>query len=342
MGEAVAVFKVVMHISRWFQIGEAPPPVRPMPYEVACTCGQVARGERQRHHQVIRCAGCRRKLFVFPASPFPPLDGSVAAQPPQAGKSARRRRRPWLVPLLAAALTMAVVVVALLLSLQHFLVQPTQESTARKARREQIEQHLAAGVKALSDGEFKLAAEELESAHAIREQYPQTLSAEDNRRLTQLHRQASLLAERETSSLDQILARWKDLPDKEWKAAFAGNYQGKTLVLDVDVRRDASRRYLVDLRQRHGDEPLRLDLQQLKLLQGLSLENRQHLLLAGRWANVSRQREQDKLVWIVSLDPDSGVLLTNVGAVRACLPVPPDAEVQALLKRQAAWVAEMP
>jgi hypothetical protein len=252
-------------------------------------------------------------------------------------------RRLWLLPVLAALATLIVVGGAVWYVLSVTVLH-SPPSASRVVERETIIAHLARGEKALSAGDFRLAARELESAQALGDQTPQGLTAEERRKLAQLAREAAILAEWESQALDLILSRWSNLPERDWRAAFTGNYQGKAFLFDVDVRRDATGRYEVSLPRRVGAEPYRLDLQELKLLRHLPLENRQRVLFAARLAQIRREvaAGDKERRWVVQLEPQTAVLLTDPGAVAACLGQPPDAELQAVLKRQATWVVELP
>jgi hypothetical protein len=331
------VFKVMGNLSRWWQPGGDAHAFQAVAYEVVCTCGRTARGHRHARHQVIKCADCGAKLFILPGSPLPPV-GSPPGQKPLSPSA--RGWRFWLVPLGAAGLTLIAVVCVLRFVIWPLLLPPGT-SGPRTDKREEITQHIDAGRGALADGDFRRAVQELASARTLREQHPNCLAPEESRQLTQLERQASLLADRLVESLDQVLARWAMQPERDWKASFQSNYRGKALVLDVNVRRDAARQYEVILRERVGAEPLRLDLHDLKLLHHLPLSDRQRLLLMARLANVRRDTIDNRL-WVIELESDSGVLVTDPGAVKIIYPQGADGGLDEVLKRQAAWVAEGP
>lgn len=47
-------------------------------------------------------------------------------------------------------------------------------------------------------------------------------------------------------------------------------------------------------------------------------------------------------VWVIRFKPDSGVLLTDAEVAATASPLPLDDELQAVLRRQAEWAAELP
>src|ERR1700735_4927351 len=103
----------MLPVGNWFKNGSRQPSWL-VPFEVACTCGLVARGHRQPSHQVLTCKGCQRQLFVLPISPFPPL---VSPQDKKLGPAASPQPtgglRPWIMPLAAASLTLVIVIAVL-------------------------------------------------------------------------------------------------------------------------------------------------------------------------------------------------------------------------------------
>src|SRR5262245_41726437 len=106
----------------WKRLWRRPNP--PVPFEVACDCGQVQRGLRGRRSQVTRCPSCGGTLFVFPRSP---LSAVPEEQPAALGTPGPGGRSPWLLPLVAACVTLVVVVVAYIL-LFSSLLRPTGPS----------------------------------------------------------------------------------------------------------------------------------------------------------------------------------------------------------------------
>jgi hypothetical protein len=126
--------------------------------------------------------------------------------------------------------------------------------------------------------------------------------------------------------------------DDEWKARFRTEHLGKAIVFDDTVALDRSGRpALAVYRVSAGGEAARLALEDLRLLRRLPLDVPQRMIFGGRLADLWRE---DGGGWAFRFEPDSGVLLTDAGAVTACLG-PPDADLLAVLRRQQHWVSEL-
>jgi hypothetical protein len=223
--------------------------------------------------------------------------------------------------------------------LHRHLHPPT---AARKPKT--IGQHIDAGRAALGHGDFLLAARELEAAKAIRALNPVLLSAAEARELTQLHRQAALLASWLSEQSDSLGAILEDAADKfhkneqEWRRVFEKRYRGRAIVFDAEIKRDDAGHfqisYVVFVRGRQA----RLDLTDLQLLKSLPLQEPQRLLFGLRLADLHLEPEG---VWVIRFEPDSGVLLTDLGAAAACC-LQPEEELKELVERQAEWLASRP
>jgi hypothetical protein len=288
------------------------------------------------------CAGCGEMLFVLPLSRLPAFQ-SDARQTPRRGWLADQWQRvahvsPWAPPLAAGAITLLIAVVSFALILYGHL--PSRRGVI-DAGPEAIASNVQAGERALSQGKFRLAAQVLSAAENLRVRYPDTLSLADRRQLTQLYRQAALLADLLSESLNEVLQHAADLTEldeREWQATFRARFEGRSVVFEDDVRRDSAGTcrllgYPLFVRGQRA----RLALGDLDLLRLLPLDTSQRLLFGARLARIRRDYDG---TWVVHLQPDSGVLLTDFGAATACTPLAP-AELRAILARQAAWVAEL-
>jgi hypothetical protein len=204
-----------------------------------------------------------------------------------------------------------------------------------------IGQHLEAGRTLLAQGKFFRAVQELEPAREIQAQHPDLLSPAERRELTQLHRQAALLANLLSEPLEEILRHAAELvqqDEQEWQRVFAERYRGKALVFDAELQRDEVGQlqigYAVFVRGRQA----RLDLTNFQLFKGLPLQQPQRLLFGLRLADISLEAEG---IWVIYFEPDSGVLLTDLGAAAACCSQPEE-DLKDLVMKQAEWLVSRP
>jgi hypothetical protein len=255
---------------------------------------------------------------------------------PAAAGRALTRWRLWALPGLAVALTVLALAVA-----YHFIVPPRvppAESAQRglKAVGDEIAafDRLAAARAQMARGNFRLALDDLRAARALHE--PASWPRGSRLELAQLQRQAELLADLMPESLGEVVGHAAGVQEKEWQADFRYRYRGKAVVLDLEVHAGADGRYEHDWLLRARDEPARLELGGLELLRRLPLDRPQRLLFGARLAAVRREPGRG---WVVRLEPDSGVLITDPGAAVACFLSPEEPDVRALLQRQADWAA---
>ena len=294
-------------------------------FAVKCSSGHVVRGSRQRRHQVVRCPECGDEVFVLPRSPFPEKTPRISPT----GK----RASTWRGPVVAAALTLLVVAGGL----AYLLVSLTRKGEDSP----DIQSHLESADAALAEGRLRRAVEEFSKARELALQRPDVLSAAQHRALLQRHREASLVADLLSESLDEILLRAARSPEEEWKAQFEKRYRGpgqaNAVIFDAEVRRDAAGSYHVDWDLKPGDEPARLDINDLAVLHDLPLNEPRRLLFGARLGSIAREQNG---VWVVRFDPSSGVLLTDPHVVAACYPAPVDDTLRPLLEQQKKWTEE--
>jgi hypothetical protein len=236
---------------------------------------------------------------------------------------------PWRRPLFAAFVTLAIVIAIFALL---FLLLPSRPS----ASREQIQAHIAAGQESLAKGRFHEALKEFDTARRQLDENPRGLTPAEERRLTQWQRQASLLASLLSESLDEILLLASRSEDKEWQERFVEQYKGKAVVLDdAEVQRLGSGQYRLDWVVRAGDEPARVEIGDLTMLRALPLDEPKRMLFGARLGKVARE---EKGVWVIRFEPESGVLLTDPEAAAACCPM--DDELLEVLNRQREWLKQ--
>jgi hypothetical protein len=199
-----------------------------------------------------------------------------------------------------------------------------------------VKEQFEAGRQALAAGHFRRARVFFDDAEGLRQRVPEALTAEESRELRRLQRQAQLLARLMSQSLQEVLHQGRRVhDDQEWETLFAEEYRGRSVVFDDVVRRNAAGRpELAVLTIVDDGVPARLALEELKLLERVPLEPPPRLLFGARLAHVGREEGG---AWVVRFEPDSGVLLTDLGAAEAICPAPLSPELKELLRRQAEW-----
>ncbi len=324
-------------IRRWQGAPQAAP--ASVPFEVTCTCGQVATGLRRPEHQVIPCGRCGAELFILPLSRLPAVRApggrfdAAAAIP-----LLRGGWRIWVGPAAAVAFTVLGLVIA-----YQFLAHPRAEDRRTRAdalpgiAAEDLAARLSAARGHLGRGNMNLALDELTRARAAGERHgwPPARRLEWDR----LRRQAELLVALSAESVEEILEHAAGVQEREWQAEFARRYRDKAVVFDLEVRVGAGGRYEHDWLLRARDEAAHLDLDDLELLRRLPLDPAQRVVFGARLASVQREPGRG---FVVRLEAASGVLITDAEAAVACFLSPDEAEVRALLERQTEWAAREP
>ncbi len=244
--------------------------------------------------------------------------------------------RSWRLPLTAAVVTLGLVLVAYIL-----LFKALRPAASEPTLQEQLDRHVAAGRRYLGEQQFARAVEEFQAACNLCGRSGPPVSGSRCSQLGQLVRQMELLPDLLLGGLSPRLAEWTKLQDADVQRVFA-EYRGKAVVFDLDVSRDPAGQYTYD---RHlGPDLPRLRLNDLPLLNRLPLTERQRIVFGARLAGVSRDptyRAEDLKRWLVTLEPESAVLITDsdvAGAAQLHL----DGALRAALERQAEWVERIP
>lgn len=310
-------------------------------YAIECPCGAVAHGDRTAVQQIVRCGRCGQELFVFPVPPLPAeLAGGVTPGGPSRLTTIAPKVRFWFSPVLAGLVAL-IVVVAVVGAILRFHRQPAvreiaEPLTAPRAAL-QFDTHEQIIRSALTDGSFRLALRELESARGLNAQFPGVLTAERREQFRQWHLQATLLTDLLGESLGEIFEHSLGLDEREWQEAFRERYAGKAFVLDTRVWRDAGGHLRIDYQLSGGGLPGDWDVETFGLFRQLPLAYPQRLVFGARLAEITRTG-RDR--WRARPEPDSGVLITDA-AVAAGLSLPLDEEVRAVLRRQAGWATDL-
>jgi len=331
------VLKIVEKVQRWWN---GTPRARPAAhFEIACSCGQVLRGMRRDHYQVQPCAACAQPVFILGSSPLPASREAVLNTATEGNGSVRRWSLWWL-PVFAGLLTLSAVVLLFWTILSDRGRDGSGVPTGPNTRAALME----AGEKALAQGEFQLGLEHLEAADAARNAKQGIFMPVDGRRLTQLLRQARLLANLLSEPLQDILVRAPGVPEREWQVQFARLYQGKAVLFDAEVRVEADR-FSLDYSLEAEGKPARLDLANLKVLADLkehgflTPDKPRRLFFGGRLASVAREAGGE---WVIRFERGSGALLTDLGIAATVSPLPLDAEQRDVIEAQAEWIAQLP
>jgi hypothetical protein len=325
------VVNLLARVKRWWNPTESSSP-KGVPYAVECTCGRVNEGVRQPVRQVVACARCGARVFIFPQSAFPPVALSRVKGKRAPGQSAPDQwPRKWL-------LAVGLVVVALT-GLAVWLVLDTLASSDEAGPPPVVlKDCLAEARAALAQGKFQTALRKLNLARSAPEY--DGLSQARRRDLDQLHRQAALMADLLEVPLQDLLRHASDLPPGEWQLVFRRRYRGQALLLDAEVGRNAAGRYELDFPLFVGDEPARVEIGDLDLLRDLGLDQSCRLIVGARLAGVERDPSG---AWVVRLRPDSGVFLTDRATLEVACPVlKKDQALDEVLQRQERWLAELP
>jgi len=308
-------------LRRWLP----PAPFRPkveVPFNITCKSGHIVQGTRRHRHQIVQCNTCGEDVFVLPRSPWPDADARADGGP-------KSIRSPWRGPAIAGTLTL----VAVLAGMAYLLSFLSQKASIPQ----NIETHIEAGRRALTEGKLRLAAQEFREAHLLCSSDPDSVPAARVREIEQLRRQTALLPDLLSESLGEILLRSMNMQEDEWMAQFQQRYKGYAIIFDAPVRRDGAGQLELEWDLRAGDEPARIDIGTLEILSGLPLNEPKRLLFGARLGRIGR--EQDG-VWVVRFEPGSGVLLTDRMVAASCCPMPLEEDLLNVLDQQLQWLSE--
>jgi hypothetical protein len=203
-----------------------------------------------------------------------------------------------------------------------------------------VPQRLASAHTALAQGNFRTALFDLDAVVAP----DRRLSLAQRRNVVRLRRQAALLVDLSDVPLEAIIRHAREVSPDEWQLVFPRRYQGRAILFDAEVTRTATGRYEIDYALQVGNQTGRVALGDLDLVRQLGkqthLDQPTRLIVGGRLGGVAQDPAG---TWVISLLAESGVLMTDrVAVVAACPGLADDAELEELLKRQRAWLAELP
>jgi len=242
-------------------------------------------------------------------------------------------------PVVAGAATLLILLLVILALLPYL----SRRDASLTDQSRKIETRVEAGRTALAEGGFHQAAMDLGLVCKQLRQQPGLLSQARQREVDQWYRQADLLDRLLSQSpqelLDQAQAAGRE---DEWRVRFLNDYQGKTVVFDDLLRLDAEGRPVLSFTSvRSGEVGARLALEELRLLARLPLVQPQRVIFGAQLASFAREPGGH---WVIRFEPDSGVLLTDLDAFRACAPVLLDRDpgIARVLDRQKDWLEQTP
>ena len=297
-------------------------------YQVTCSCGQILSGTRQSSFQIVRCPNCGSDRFILPRSPYASDDGNIGKSPQKASGS-----NPWLrlwgLPILAAAVTAAALLIIYLVFLKQH--NPLKDDNVKAKETRPAQERLNLAEKHMAEGNFLLAANELDSAP------DKTLAPRQIRHWQQLHREASLLADLSAEPIEDTLRHAAGMSHQEWQADFPRRYQGKAFMFDIHLQRQPNGRVEADYILPAPDS-VRLEWRELEVLGKLDLDQPRRVILGVRLARIDLEPPGPR--WVVHFQPQSGVLLTDARAAALCCPPLGEPDALAILKSQAQMVGE--
>lgn len=321
---------LLTNIRKWFT--KASPPAPTASFAVSCGCGQLLTGMRTAAAQHLACAKCHEIVFVLPAGPWLELAKNLSS--PASAAPPRLTRRDLLLPIAASALALAVLVFAYRQWVAPLLFPVKNDVQGPTVHQASLPERLARGQKLLAEGSFRLAVLEMSPDDRVPDL--SSLDNEQRRAWKQTYRQAALLADLVAEPLEELLRHAATTKEQEWQAEFRQRYQGKSLVLDAEFRRRLDGRWEVHYPLFQGDERSRLVVDDLKILGQVPPQQPQRLLIGMRLAAIVL--EPPGPTWVVRVEPDSGVFLTDPTAAARVCPAFNEPEALMILERQARWV----
>jgi hypothetical protein len=331
------VLKIIPKLQPWWK-GKPAVPTGPVPYRIECGCGHVLEGARQPEYQVLPCPKCGSRIFVLPLSAWPRVAGSRAAATEGGRVRLWNWPAPWKIVLVVGLATMTALI--LFVGLLHQSEPSPKLATAQPP---DPSPRLAAGRTALDQGNFRTALDELDAVRSMQDRLAMSLA--QRRELSQLRRQAALLADLLAAPLEELLREADDLGPDEWQLVFRDRYRGKAVLFDALLRRTAAGNVELAYVLRAGTQPARLAIGDLELITRLGkdmhLDRPTRTILGGR---LSRIGQEPSGTWVVHFEAKSGVLLTDRASLLiSCPSLRDDArDLERVLKRQSAWLANLP
>lgn len=305
----------------------------PEPFQLSCGCGETVSGVRQPRHQILGCPRCQQPLFVLPRSPLPPLRDETGTPATVTA--------PVPVWLLGGLVLTGILVSGALLTWykpwRGFSDQVSAGSNAKVLDQTAMQEQLSATRAALRRGHYQAAVEMLDGVRPTRESLP--AGDVQARQYDQLTKQVGLLLDLSSESLGEMIDRLSPLEERERVAFWQRRFRHKTVIFDAAVRRDAAGQLHLSYNVSVGADPVQVDLDGLRLLHVLALDQPNRLIFGARLASIQREPPGR---WVVHFEPDSAVLFTDEAALEAICLAATDKDTNDVLARQRAWLQELP
>jgi hypothetical protein len=305
-----------------------------IPFNVTCACGTSLRGMRSARAQTPTCPTCGRKVFILPFSPLPRVipesePASKESLPANQAPSVRRHRR--IISIVILFVVLLVTSIALFANRRTDISRDDAPETVVN-----VENHIALAKRALAEGSFQSALDELAGAVRQTAVHPELLQQTSIEALLHLQRETELLTDLLTEPLEEMVRNLEGLEYRESQAVFRRRYFGKSVVFYTRLRRDPSGMLHIDYRLQGLRHPVRLDLQSLSLFKGIPLEEPVDVLFGVRLASAERNSLGE---WVITFQQEGGVFITDEEPAFACCFQPPDpAALRLVLRRQANWL----
>jgi hypothetical protein len=317
---------MLARLRHWLKKPKATPPPAAS-FSVTCACGRQITGPRLQTPQDLVCPTCRAVLFILPA-------GAWLDHVNEAGRKVVRRTltiRDLFLPLLASALALALLVLAYRTWIGPLFPPP---SAGTNGFGTSWQERLVQGQKLLGEGSFHLALEQLRTSGD--DLASSTLTAAERRTWRQARRQAALLADLLSESLEDIVRHAAGVKEREWHEVFRHRLLGKSLLLDADFKKPAGEGWTVDMPVFHGQERVRVVVDNLSILAPLPASESQRLVLGVRLASVGL--ELPGPAWVVRFQPESGVWVTDPAAAARVCPALAEPDALSVLEEQERWI----
>lgn len=336
---------------------QRPPAAEPQTYELRCSCGRTVGGVRATTYQQITCPSCRMRLFVLPASVYPPPKPAKARPPkPPAAKPAaaaalpaeqdtpveRRpvqpaRRKPVITPAPSRKRLVTPVRIALVAVACATVVTVWGVSHSRSLQQAEVDfsEAVRLGREALASRDLPGAAAQFEiatkAADLLGRDDPAARSARQLARET--HSAVNLLEDSVTEVLSEAVQTQAG-GDSAWREMFRFRYHEGWLIIDSTMlpgATGAAFEFPVFAKGGAVKGELLLDAEFLRSV--TSAAGSRRVIVAGQLEEL-KPADGDPQTWRFVLNPKTAFLWSNPDTYELALGVALDAPTRATLADQ--------